>query len=82
MTLDELKAEAKRQGYHLIPDGKREPLLPCVCGCNRRETWYGSGDKAYTLKCKVCGIEAAGARMRDARHNWNKMIRGLTDANG
>ncbi len=40
MTLEELKAEAKRQGYKLIKD-ENIHFEPCLCGGTRREWWSG-----------------------------------------
>ena len=43
MTLEELKAEAKRQGYNLVPKPKpKEKALPCpVCGMARMNSFWG-----------------------------------------
>ena len=82
MTLEELKVEAARHGYSLRKNDNREKLLPCICGCNRRETWYGQGDRAYILKCKVCDRESYGKTLKEARSNWNRMIvKGDSDEN-
>lgn len=40
MTLEELKAEAKRQGYKPIKD-ENIKFEPCLCGGTRREWWSG-----------------------------------------
>lgn len=45
MTIEELRAEAKKLGYNLIPINKKEKLLPCTCGCKRREHWGFRNDK-------------------------------------
>ena len=74
MTLEELKAEAARQGYHLIRNSDREKLLPCVCGHNRREYWY-TGDGGVRLVCKGCGREVKGKTEREAIRNWNEAVR-------
>ena len=79
MTLEELKAEARKHGYNLIPRNEKEPLLPCICGCKRREHWYGQGDRAIILRCRVCELEAVGRTEREAYRNWNAMIRRLTN---
>jgi hypothetical protein len=41
MTVEELRREAKTLGYNIIPIVRMEKLLPCVCGCDRREHWTG-----------------------------------------
>lgn len=78
LTFEELKEEAKRQGYNLIRIKKPEKLLPCTCGCNRREHWHccsiENGEFIKLICCK-CGKEAIGKTMFDAIHNWNEMIK-------
>ena len=73
--------EAKALGYKLIKDTPREKLLPCICGCNRREHWFtcAKGVKYVVLKCVRCEREASGQSEREAIHNWNEMIRGESD---
>ena len=79
MTFEELKKEAKAQGYNLIPIKKTEKLLPCTCGCNRREHWSGfdadKGEWEEGLRCKKCGKEVWGASEAEVRKEWNKMIK-------
>ena len=41
LTLDELKAEAKRQGYKLIKDNPTPKLSPCICGRKHRTFYDG-----------------------------------------
>ena len=77
MTLEELKAEAKKMGYKLIKDSPYERFLPCTCGCNKRESRfiplsYHRGIVRYV--CKKCGKAAEGVDEKDAKHNWNLMI--------
>ena len=38
MTIDELKAEAKKLGYHLAKNTPKIILLPCPI-CGRKITW-------------------------------------------
>lgn len=77
MTLEELKTEAKKQGYRLIPITKKEPFLPCTCGCNRRTHWWkwDINRDVYILRCERCGKEARGSSELEVRRNWNEMIR-------
>lgn len=76
MTVEELRCEAKALGYNIIKINPMEKLLPCVCGCNRREHWYVSGAfDGVKLKCMKCGREANGRNDREVRHNWNQMIK-------
>lgn len=76
MTVEELRCESKALGYNIIKINPMEKLLPCVCGCNRREHWYVSGVfDGVKLKCMKCGREAKGRNDREVRHNWNQMIK-------
>lgn len=79
MTIEELKEEAKKLGYTVVKIPKKEKLLPCVCGNNRREHWHRvdikSGRAYEILRCSKCGREAKGETERDAIHNWNEMIK-------
>lgn len=93
MTFEELKEEAKRQGYRLVKEEKKEPLLPCTCGCKRRESLIkqvpavvpGSGKSEESsiwveiLRCEQCGRTAEGLTKKEARANWNKMIREIME---
>ena len=73
MTLEELKAEAKRQGYKLIK-AKRPRFEPCLCGHNDHQ-WV-SGPEGWAVYCKHCGLYGPWAKKS---HNavivaWNAMI--------
>ena len=76
MEFEELKAEAKRQGYNLIKI-RNVKLLPCTCGSNRREHWYmyRDGIRFKGLICHKCGKEALGKTEIEAKENWNRMIK-------
>ncbi len=77
MTIEELRDEAKALGYKIskIPP-PQEKLLPCVCGCTRRERWCGTHDyNRAIIRCPKCRREAYGENERKARHNWNEMVR-------
>lgn len=53
-----------------------ERLLPCKCGCTRREHWFSSiPEKAYILKCSKCGFEAGGTSEIDVHNKWNEAIK-------
>ena len=77
MTYEELKAEAKRQGYKLIKDRPYVKFEPCTCGCNRRTTHYHyiCGIRSVVYECNKCGKEAEGASEREAKLNWNRKMR-------
>ena len=75
MTVEELKKIANEMGYNIIKKQEHIKLLPCKCGCTRRERWYGvHKDDAYILKCKNCGAKAQGRTERKAKLNWNRMV--------
>lgn len=79
MTLEELKSEAKAQGYKLIKDNPMPKLLPCVCGGKRREMWHKydmkTSEHYVCYRCQKCGKESEFARNeRKAREAWNKMV--------
>lgn len=71
-----LKATAKALGYNIVKVQKTEKLLPCICGSNRRGRWTGTGaENKVILICERCGRKANGKSEREARHNWNEMIK-------
>ena len=75
MTLEELKAEAKRQGYKLIKD-ENIRLEPCLCGGTRREWW--SGPDGVKVVCLRCGLESPWVPRCEGKNGvkkaWNAMI--------
>ena len=81
MTLEELKVEAKNQGYKLVKDAPYEKFLPCKCGHNRRKRrcgfYSGSGKGLYVrYVCTKCGYYVDGKTEKEAKHNWNEKMRG------
>ena len=58
------------------PVKKRESLkmLPCKCGCKRREYWCSSGEIGYGLRCVKCGFSVWGRNMTDAIRKWNEEV--------
>lgn len=83
MTLPELKAEADKLGYKVVKKSEPyTPMLPCICGCKRREHWstrFGNGKYGTKLVCIRCNRSASGLTQTDARKAWNKMIGELRD---
>ena len=77
MTVEELKKIANEMGYNIIKKQEYIKLLPCKCGCNRRSHWGGFNEhNAVILVCENCGARAQGKTEREARINWNRMVRG------
>lgn len=74
LTLQELKAEAKRQGYKLIKD-KNPRFERCLCGHNAHQ-WV-SGPKGWAVYCKHCGLNSPWAAKNKTAviEAWNEMIR-------
>ena len=73
MDIFELKAEALKLGYRLIPITKNPRKLPCVCGCNRRTKWW-TKDGIY-FECNNCHKQSpVGKSEFDAVNKWNEMI--------
>lgn len=83
MTLEELRIEAKKQGYKLIKDNKYEALIPCICGCNRRIRWYNT-EGQVSMECSrpMCDIRTPWADSEaEVRRKWNKMIKEMMREN-
>lgn len=74
LTLQELKAEAKRQGYKLIKD-KHPRFERCLCGHNVHQ-WV-SGPEGWAVYCKHCGLYGPWAAKNKTAviEAWNEMIR-------
>lgn len=74
MTVEELKAEAKRQGYKLI---KSENLRfeRCLCGHNVHQ-WCSRNGNQQMVYCKHCGLESPWVTGGSAKviEAWNRMI--------
>ena len=82
MTVEEVRREARKLGYNLIPIKRKERLLPCTCGCNRRNhEWLytpSTGEEFAVLECCKCGKRAIGKSDIDVNHQWNEMIKAET----
>lgn len=72
MTLDELRAEADKEGYILVKRTYNK-LIPCLCGCNKRRR-IQKGDKYY-IECKSCERYATGVSILDAVNRWNEIMK-------
>lgn len=59
------------------PKRESQRMLPCKCGYNRRERWYGLDENRnhiVMLKCKKCGFRIVGKNEADAIRNWNAAV--------
>ena len=74
MTLEELKAEAKRQGYKLIK-AKTPRFERCLCGHNVHQ--WCNGPEGWMVYCKHCGLNSPWAAKNKTAviEAWNEMIR-------
>lgn len=74
MTLDELKAEAKRQGYKLIKDNHMPKFSLCICG-SKHQAELSNSRGQYCYECWKCGRSSAWGDTRyEAIENWNRMV--------
>ena len=74
MTLEELKAEADRQGYYLEKKKVYTKLMPCICGKKRIHLWCSS-DGTWFYICPKCGRESQPSKTQiGAKRNWNNLI--------
>lgn len=78
MTLEELKAEAKKHGYKLTKEYPYISLAPCVCGhkVNGSYLIYGTKDgTSYFHKCYRCGFASEPAKTKyEAKLKWNECV--------
>lgn len=77
MTLDELQAEAEKQGYRLVKITPTVKLLPCpVCGTKRTSEWISTRDKrGYQRTCDKCDFEAEWGKTKlEAKQKWNEAV--------
>lgn len=80
MTIEELKVEAAKLGYVLVKKPQpKEKFLPCICGRNNHTTWYNYIGNSIKFVCNHCGRSASGKTDREARHNWNEMIKTIRE---
>ena len=76
-TNEEIKQEFMRSAKLLMEKPKRESraMLPCKCGCKRREHWLSADrEKPEGLKCMKCGFNVWGANQTDVIRQWNKAV--------
>ena len=74
MTLNELKVEAKKQGYRLTKIPERIIMLPCpICGSKRTAQWFGPF--GTFRKCYDCDFRGDSAKTyNEAKKKWNEAI--------
>ena len=78
MTLEELKIEAKKHGYHLVKDSTTVKMLPCpVCNSKRTIEWISTTALGYRRECYNCKFNRNGdwrKTKKEARESWNEAV--------
>lgn len=76
MTVEELKAEAEKQGYKLVKIASRVHILPCpICGSKRTEVWFTNlmvYRKCARIGCSFKGY--LGKNKTDSKQKWNEAV--------
>ena len=74
MTVEELKIEAAKLGYNIVPKPPKQiKLIPCECGRKQFDRWYTP--QGMIFRCPNCGRHSEPANSeRKARENWNRMV--------
>ena len=69
-------AMAKHVKCVAVKERKRpERLLPCKCGCKRREHWVGSTpEDREILICQKCRFRVGGKSVADVHRKWNEAV--------
>lgn len=78
MTLEELKAEAKKHGYKLVKEQPYIRMSPCVCGHKRISLYFTLDNNSKTVhfyRCYKCGLESDRAKTKyQAKLKWNECV--------
>lgn len=79
----DIRSSVEDQPFEYIPireEPKRKrpsrALMPCKCGCKRREHLYKPGaDDPEGLMCMVCGLTVWGHSQMDVIRRWNEEVK-------
>lgn len=77
MTLEELKAEAKKHGYKLTKEYPYIRMSACVCGHKNIAHWikFGGVPTPYFHQCRKCGLTSEPAKTKyEAKLKWNECV--------
>lgn len=77
MTLEELKAEAKKHGYKLVKERPYIRMSACVCGHKNIAHWikFGGVSEPYFHQCRKCGLTSDPAKTKyEAKLKWNECV--------
>ena len=75
MTIEELKAEAKKLGYKIVKDRAYLKLWPCPCGAKNSVYMDYTDDWQKYYRCKKCGFMGYFHRKTyGEREEWNRAV--------
>lgn len=75
MTLEELKAEAKKHGYKLTKERPYIRLSHCICGHKSISQWIHFNGGGYSFGCRKCDFESPPCKTKyEARLKWNECV--------
>ena len=75
MTLEELKAEAKKHGYKLIKEKPYIRLSHCICGHKSISQWIHFNGGGYSFGCRKCDFESPPCKTKyEAKLKWNECV--------
>lgn len=78
MTLEELKAEAKKHGYKLAKERPYIRMSTCICGHKNIAHWIDCSEETstpYFHECRKCGLTSEPAKTKyEAKLKWNECV--------
>lgn len=75
MTVEELKEEANKLGYNIIPKTTYIPRKKCRCG-SRPSVYFCNG--GIIKRCNSCGLETKVCKNEKQAHiAWNELVDGV-----
>ena len=82
MTIEELKAEAEKQGYTLTKKITYAKIQKCVCGKHPYQEISINPNGKY-FRCAKCGLKGEIGRWNyQAIDNWNKAVEQVKNIDG
>ena len=78
MTLEQIRAEAKKHGYKLVKEYPYVRMMPCICGHKNIAYCSTFGDKSkkpYYHQCSKCGLTSERTKTKyEAKLKWNECV--------
>ena len=66
-----------REQEPVKPKRESRAMLPCKCGCKRREHWFApDAEMPEELRCCQCRFTVRGKNQTDVIRQWNKAVSG------